>query len=31
MKKAAEFIMINFPVRSNINYNPTAAATLSGV
>jgi hypothetical protein len=28
MKKAAEFIMINFPVRSNINYNPTAAATL---
>jgi hypothetical protein len=28
MKRAGEFIMVNFPVRSNINYNPTAAATL---
>jgi hypothetical protein len=28
MKRAGEFIVVNFPVRSNINYNPTAAATL---
>lgn len=28
MQKAAEFVMQNFPVKSNINYNPTAAATL---
>ena len=28
MLKAADFVMQNFPVRSNINYNPTAAATL---
>ncbi len=28
MQKAAEFVMQNFPVMSNINYNPTAAATL---
>ena len=28
MLKAADFVMQNFPVKSNINYNPTAAATL---
>lgn len=28
MQKAADFVMQNFPVKSNINYNPTAAATL---
>lgn len=28
MQQAAEFVMQNFPVKSNINYNPTAAATL---
>lgn len=28
MQNAAEFVMENFPVKSNINYNPTAAATL---
>lgn len=28
MEKAAEFVMQNFPVKSNINYNPTGAATL---
>lgn len=28
MEKAAEFVMQNFPVTSNINYNPTGAATL---
>ena len=28
MQKAAEFVMQNFPVKSNINYNPTGAATL---
>jgi hypothetical protein len=28
MEKAAEFVMANFPVRTNINYNPTGAATL---
>ena len=28
MAKAAEFVMQTFPVRSNINYNPTGAATL---
>jgi hypothetical protein len=28
MLKAAEFVMQNFPIMSNINYNPTAAATL---
>ncbi len=28
MERAAEFVMQNFPVKSNINYNPTGAATL---
>lgn len=28
MEKAAEFVMQTFPVKSNINYNPTGAATL---
>ncbi len=28
MEKAAEFLMTNFPVKSNINYNATGAATL---
>jgi len=28
MYRAAEFVMQNFPVKSNINYNPTGAATL---
>ena len=28
MKKATEFVMQNFPVKSNINYNATGAATL---
>jgi len=28
MHRAAEFVMKNFPVKSNINYNPTGAATL---
>lgn len=29
MEKAAEFLMTNFPVKSNINYNATGAATLA--
>lgn len=28
MHRATEFVMQNFPVKSNINYNPTGAATL---
>lgn len=28
MERAADFIMLNFPIGSNINYNPTGAATL---
>lgn len=28
MHKAAEYVMVNFPIKSNINYNPTGAATL---
>jgi hypothetical protein len=28
MQNAAQYVMLNFPIRSNINYNATAAATL---